>query len=117
MARALFVNANNSMHISREEIVGPVACVICGTNYDEALAIANDTDTGLSSGIVTASLKHASHFRRQAQYGMVMVNLPTTGVDYHVPVGGRKASSYGPREQGRYVAGFYTTVRTTYIAP
>jgi len=117
MAPALFVDADNSMRISREEIFGPVACVIRAKNYDEALAIANDTETGLSSGIVTTSLKHASHFQRHAQAGMVMVNLPTAGVDYHVPFGGRKASSYGPREQGRYAAEFYTTVKTTYIAP
>jgi acyl-CoA reductase-like NAD-dependent aldehyde dehydrogenase len=117
MAPALFVDAKNSMRISREEIFGPVACVIRAKNYDEALAVANDTDTGLSSGIVTASLKHASHFKRHAQAGMVMVNLPTAGVDYHVPFGGRKGSSYGPREQGRYAAEFYTTVKTTYIAP
>jgi len=117
MAPALFVDAKNTMRISREEIFGPVACVIAAKNYDEALAIANDTETGLSSGIVTTSLKHAAHFKRHAQAGMVMVNLPTAGVDYHVPFGGRKGSSYGPREQGRYAAEFYTTVKTTYIAP
>jgi len=117
MSPALFVDATHAMRISREEIFGPVACVIRAKNYDEALAIANDTNTGLSSGIVTSSLKLASHFKRHAQAGMVMVNLPTAGVDYHVPFGGRKGSSYGPREQGRYAAEFYTTVKTTYIAP
>ena len=117
LAPTLFTEATNAMRISREEIFGPVACVIRAKNYDEALAIANDTETGLSSGIVTTSLKYASHFKRHAQAGMVMVNLPTAGVDYHVPFGGRKASSYGPREQGRYAAEFYTTVKTTYIAP
>jgi acyl-CoA reductase-like NAD-dependent aldehyde dehydrogenase len=117
LAPTLFVEADNAMRISREEIFGPVACVIRAKDYDEALAIANDTETGLSSGIVTTSLKYATHFQRHAQAGMVMVNLPTAGVDYHVPFGGRKASSYGPREQGRYAAEFYTTVKTTYIAP
>jgi alpha-ketoglutaric semialdehyde dehydrogenase len=117
LAPALFVDATRTMRISREEIFGPVACVIRAKNYDEALAIANDTDTGLSAGIVTTSLKYASHFKRQAQAGMVMVNLPTAGVDYHVPFGGRKGSSYGPREQGRYAAEFYTTVKTAYVAP
>jgi aldehyde dehydrogenase (NAD+) len=117
LSPALFVDATNSMRISREEIFGPVACVIRAKNYDEALAMANDTDTGLSAGVVTTSLKHASHFKRHAQFGMVMVNLPTAGVDYHVPFGGRKASSYGPREQGRYAAEFYTTVKTAYVAP
>jgi alpha-ketoglutaric semialdehyde dehydrogenase len=117
LAPTLFVDANNQMRISREEIFGPVACVIRAKDYDEALAIANDTETGLSAGIVTTSLKHASHFRRHAEFGMVMVTLPTAGVDYHVPFGGRKASSYGPREQGRYAVEFYTTVKTAYVAP
>jgi acyl-CoA reductase-like NAD-dependent aldehyde dehydrogenase len=117
LAPALFVDATRTMRISREEIFGPVACVIRAKNYDDALAIANDTDTGLSSGIVTTSLKYASHFKRHAQAGMVMVNLPTAGVDYHVPFGGRKGSSYGPREQGRYAAEFYTTIKTAYVAP
>ena len=72
---------------------------------------------GLSSGIVTDSLKHARHFRRHVRAGMVMVNLPTAGVDYHVPFGGRKGSSYGPREQGRYAVEFYTTVKTAYTMP
>ncbi len=115
LSPALFVDALPAMRISREEIFGPVACVIRAKHYEEALAIANDTDTGLSAGIVTTSLKHASHFRRHAQAGMV--NLPTAGVDYHVPFGGRKGSSYGPREQGRYAAEFYTTVKTVYVAP
>ena len=117
LSPALFTEADNTMRIAREEIFGPVACVIRAKDYDEALALANDTEFGLCSGIVTTSLKHASHFKRHAQAGMVMVNLPTAGVDYHVPFGGRKGSSYGPREQGRYAAEFYTTVKTAYTAP
>ena len=117
MAPALFTGATNNMRIAREEIFGPVACVLRVKDYDEALAMANDTDFGLASGIVTTSLKHASHFKRNAQAGMVMVNVPTAGVDYHVPFGGRKGSSYGPREQGRYAAEFFTTVKTAYTAP
>ena len=117
LAPALFTDATNAMRISREEIFGPVAAVIRVKSYDEALAMANDTPFGLCSGIVTTSLKHASHFKRNADAGMVMVNLPTAGVDYHVPFGGRKGSSYGPREQGRYAAEFFTTVKTSYIAP
>jgi len=117
LAPALFTDASNAMRISREEIFGPVVSVIRAKDYDEALALANDTEFGLSAGIVTTSLKHASHFKRHAQAGMVMVNLPTAGVDYHVPFGGRKGSSYGPREQGRYAAEFFTVVKTSYIAP
>jgi acyl-CoA reductase-like NAD-dependent aldehyde dehydrogenase len=117
LAPALFTDATNAMRIAREEIFGPVAAVIRAKDYDEALALANGTEFGLCSGIVTTSLSHASHFKRHAEAGMVMVNLPTAGVDYHVPFGGRKGSSYGPREQGRYAAEFYTTVKTAYTAP
>jgi len=113
---ALFVGATNAMRISREEIFGPVAAVIRAGDYDEALEIANDTEFGLSAGICTTSLKHATHFKRNSQAGMVMVNLPTAGVDFHVPFGGSKGSSFGPREQGRHAAEFYTTVKTAYTA-
>jgi aldehyde dehydrogenase (NAD+) len=113
---ALFTEATNQMRISREEIFGPVASVIRVKDYDEALHTANDTPFGLSSGIVTTSLKHATHYKRNAQAGMVMVNVPTAGVDFHVPFGGSKGSSYGPKEQGRYAAEFYTTVKTAYTA-
>jgi acyl-CoA reductase-like NAD-dependent aldehyde dehydrogenase len=111
---ALFTECTNQMRISREEVFGPVAGVIRVKNYDEALAVANDTEFGLSSGICTTSLKYATHFKRNAEAGMVMVNLATAGVDYHVPFGGRKGSSYGPREQGSYAREFYTTVKTSY---
>jgi aldehyde dehydrogenase (NAD+) len=114
---ALFTDTHNAMRINREEVFGPVASVIRVKDYEEALHVANDTEFGLSSGICTTSLKYASHFKRNAEAGLVMVNLPTAGVDYHVPFGGRKGSSYGSREQGRYAAEFYTTVKTAYTAP
>ncbi|MGJ4890040.1 aldehyde dehydrogenase family protein [Bradyrhizobium sp. HKCCYLRH3099] len=117
MQPALFTEANNTMRIAREEIFGPVACVIRAKNYDEALAISNDTEFGLAAGVCTTSLKYASHFKRNSEAGMVMVNLPTAGVDYHVPFGGRKGSSYGAREQGSYAREFYTTVKTAYTFP
>jgi alpha-ketoglutaric semialdehyde dehydrogenase len=117
LSPALFTDVDNRMRIAREEIFGPVAAVIRVKDYDAALAVANDTDFGLSAGICTTSLKHASHFKRTVEAGMCMVNLPTAGVDYHVPFGGRKGSSYGPREQGRYAAEFYTAVKTSYTLP
>jgi alpha-ketoglutaric semialdehyde dehydrogenase len=117
LAPALFTETTNQMRINREEIFGPIASVVRVKDYDEALAVANDTPFGLSAGICTSSLKHASHYKRNAEAGMVMVNLPTAGVDYHVPFGGRKGSSYGPREQGRYAVEFYTQVKTAYTAP
>lgn len=112
---ALFA-ARPEHRVSREEIFGPVACVMPADDYEHALALANATEYGLCGGICTSSLKHATHFKRHAQVGMVMVNLPTAGVDAHVPFGGTKASSYGPREQGSYAAEFYTTVKTAYTA-
>ena len=114
---ALFTDATNEMRISREEIFGPVASVIRVKDYDEALATANDTEFGLTAGICTTSLKHSEHFRRNAEAGMVMVNVPTAGVDFHEPFGGSKGSSYGSREQGRYAAEFYTHVKTAYTLP
>jgi acyl-CoA reductase-like NAD-dependent aldehyde dehydrogenase len=117
MQPAIFTGANNAMRIAREEIFGPVASVIQARDYDEALTIANDTEFGLAAGICTTSLKYASHFKRNSEAGMVMVNLPTAGVDYHVPFGGRKGSSYGSREQGAYAREFYTIVKTAYTYP
>jgi aldehyde dehydrogenase (NAD+) len=114
---ALLGDTTPAMQINREEVFGPVASVIRVRSYDEALAVANDTPYGLSAGICTTSLRNAVHFRTHAQAGMVMVNLPTAGVDYHVPFGGRKGSSYGAREQGRAAVEFYTTMKTCYVAP
>ena len=117
MSPALFVDTENSMRINREEIFGPVASVIRVADEEHALAVANDTQFGLSAGICTTSLRSASRFKRYSQSGMVMVNLPTAGVDYHVPFGGTKGSSVGSREQGSYAAEFYTKVKTAYVLP
>lgn len=115
MAPALLTETTNDMRVNREEIFGPIATVLRVTNYEEALAVANATEFGLSAGICTTSLKFARDFQRNSDAGLTMVNLPTAGLDYHVPFGGRKASSYGPREQGSYAAEFYTIVKTSYI--
>ena len=117
LSPALFVDTHNDMRINREEIFGPVATVIKVADEEEATAIANDTDFGLSTGICTRSMAAAERFKQASRAGMVMVNLPTAGVDYHVPFGGIKASSYGAREQGSYAAEFYTTVKTAYVSP
>ena len=111
---ALITDTTPEMRINREEVFGPVVSVLRARDYEHALALSNDTPFGLAAGIATTSLKYATHFKRHSQAGMVMVNLPTAGVDYHVPFGGRKGSSYGPREQGRHAAEFYTTVKTAY---
>ena len=116
MSPGVFLNTTNQMRINREEMFAPLTSVIKAGSYEEALSIVNDTDFGLTSGIATRSLARATHFRRNAKTGVVTVNLPTAGTDYHVPFGGRGNSSYGPREQGKAAAEFYTTVKTAYIS-
>ena len=114
---ALFVGTSNDMRVNREEIFGPIATVVRAGDADEALALANDTEFGLSAGVCTTSLAHAARFRDGLQAGIVTVNLPTAGVDFHVPFGGTKGSSSGSREQGRYAVEFFTTVKTAYVRP
>jgi alpha-ketoglutaric semialdehyde dehydrogenase len=115
MAPALVLNTRNEWRINREEVFGPLACVIRVNSYEEALEVANDTAFGLSSGICTNSLAASTHFRRHSKAGTVAVNLTTTGSEYHVAFGGRRASSYGAREQGRYAMEFYTAIKTSYV--
>ena len=112
---ALFIDTTNEMTINRDEAFAPIACVIKVADYDAALAALNDTNYGLTGGIITQSLKYANDFKRNAKTGCVMINLPTAGTDYHVPFGGRKESSFGPREQGSYAKEFYTVVKTSYM--
>ena len=115
MTPPLFVDPDNAKAINREELLAPIDCVIRARDYEHALESLNDTDFGLTAGIITQSLATASDFKKRAVSGCVMVNLPTAGTDYHVPFGGRKASSFGPREQGQYAREFYTTVKTSYL--
>jgi aldehyde dehydrogenase (NAD+) len=99
---------------AQEEIFGPVAGVFRADDFDAAIALLNSSPFALSAGICTRSLLHAEQFKRRARAGMLMVNLPTAGVDYHAPFGGSGASSYGPREQGRAARTFYTQSKTIY---
>jgi acyl-CoA reductase-like NAD-dependent aldehyde dehydrogenase len=112
---AVVADTSQTMRVNREEIFGPVASTVRVNDYEEALSVANSGDFGLSAGIVTTSLKYARHFQRYVRAGMVMVNLPTAGVDYHVPFGGTRRSSYGVREQGFAAVEFYTQVKTAYV--
>jgi aldehyde dehydrogenase (NAD+) len=115
MAPTVVADTAPDQRINCEEVFGPVASTVKVRDYEEALEIANRGQFGLSAGIVTNSLKHARHFRRAIRAGMVMVNLPTAGVDYHVPFGGTRKSSYGTREQGFAAVEFYTQTKTVYI--
>ena len=111
---ALLSETTAAMRVNNEEIFGPVVSVLRVKDYDAALAAANAGTFGLSAGIMTGSLKYAHHFTRNVRAGMVMVNLPTAGVDYHVPFGGSRKSSFGPREQGPAAIEFYTQIKTAY---
>ena len=117
MAPTLFINTQSHWDINQEEIFAPLASVIRVKDLDEAIQVTNDTRFGLTGGIITQSLKTSAIFKQQSQTGCVMVNLPTAGTDYHVPFGGRKDSSFGPREQGQYAKEFYTVVKTAYQRP
>lgn len=111
----LVTGLDNSATVCREEVFGPFACVLTARDYEHALAIANDTPFGLSSGLCTTSMKYAQHFKAHTKSGLASINTSTSGVDFHVPFGGNGASSYGPREQGEFAIEFFTTLRTVYI--
>jgi acyl-CoA reductase-like NAD-dependent aldehyde dehydrogenase len=115
LAPTLFLGTNNAMELNREETFGPIAGVIKVEDFDEAIAVARDAEFALSSGIATSSLKNAERYRRESTAGMVMINAPTAGLEYHVPFGGRAPSGYGGREQGAASAEFFTESKTTYI--
>lgn len=117
LAPTIFTETNNDMRVNREEVFGPMTCVMKVDSFEEGLALANDTDFGLAASVMTQNLKEAEHFKRKAKFGSVLVNLATAGLDYHVPFGGRNSSSYGPREQGEHAKDFYTIMKTSYTNP
>lgn len=115
MSPCVLGNTTNAMTINREEVFGPVVCLLKADSFEEGISIVNDTPFGLVSGVITQSLSKAMTFRKKVATGCVSINLPTAGTDYHVPFGGMKASSFGTREQGTYAKEFYTQVKTTYL--
>jgi aldehyde dehydrogenase (NAD+) len=115
MSPTLIADTNPDMRINAEEVFGPVVSTVRAKSYEEALEFANRGNFGLSAGIVTTSQKHARHFKKNVRAGMVMINQPTAGVDYHVPFGGTRGSSYGAREQGFAAVEFYTQMKTVYV--
>lgn len=117
LAPALAVGTAVGDRINREEVFGPVVSVVRVPDYAAALDAANASTMNLSAGICTTDLAESAHFRRHSKAGMVMVNLPTAGVDFHVPFGGRGESSHGPREQGTAAVEFFTVSKTAYTSP
>ncbi len=115
LAPTLFAGTRSEMRCNQQEAFGPIACIIKVDDLDEALAVVNSTELALSAGVATRNLRDAEHFRKNCRAGMVMINAPTAGAEYHVPLGGRTPSGYGPRECGSASEEFFTETKTTYI--
>lgn len=115
MAPTLLVGTKADWECNQHESFGPIAAVIMVDDLDEAIHASNSCEYKLSSGIATSSLKNAERFRKTSKAGMVMVNAPTAGLEYHVPLGGRSPSGYGPRENGDATSEFFTESKTAYI--
>lgn len=112
----VFTDVAPSMRIAQEEIFGPVLAVIRVTDFDEAVTVANDTEYGLTASVVTSDLREAHRFISESEVGVVKVNEKTTGLELHVPFGGRKASSSDTiREQGEAPLDFFTSSKTVYL--
>jgi aldehyde dehydrogenase (NAD+) len=113
---AVLTGVTPGMRVAQEEIFGPVIGVVEVADLDEAIAIANDSQYGLSGGIVTNDLRAAMRFADEAEVGVVKINRPTTGLDLNAPFGGVKRSSSGTfREQGNVAVDFYTRLKTVYL--
>ncbi len=115
MSPAVFVDVQPTMRIAREEIFGPVLCVMKAKDIDEAIALANDVEYGLSAAISTRSISGSLDFIRRIQAGVVHVNSPTAGLELQVPFGGMKDSSSGYREMGGSALDFYSQTKTVYV--
>ncbi|WP_172381906.1 aldehyde dehydrogenase family protein [Streptomyces sp. MNP-20] len=116
-APALVTDVPPGHRLLREEVFGPLAVLLAADDLDHAVRMANATPYGLVTSVHTASLDTALHGLDHLDTGMIRVNAPSTGVDFHLPFGGTKASSHGPREQGRAALEFYTSSRTYTLAP
>jgi aldehyde dehydrogenase (NAD+) len=103
--------------LAQEEVFGPVCALLRAADADDAVRIANGVRFGLSTAIFTRDLDRTLDLTRRLDTGLVRVNQPTAGVDFHTPFGGEKASGYGPREQGRAAREFYTQTRTVLVSP
>ena len=112
---AVLADVGPEMRVAQEEIFGPVLAVMPAQSLDHAIELANGIRFGLSAGVCTRSLTSAYEFINRIEAGLVMVNLPSAGVEYHVPFGGSKASSLGMREQGPVAIDFYSELQTAYV--
>ncbi|KNB50717.1 aldehyde dehydrogenase family protein [Streptomyces caatingaensis] len=113
----VLVEAPDGHRLLREEVFGPVAALLPARDLDEAVRLGNAVPHGLVTSVHTAGLDSVLHALDRLDTGMIRVNAPSTGVDFHLPFGGTKTSGHGPREQGRTALEFYTASRTYTLAP
>jgi aldehyde dehydrogenase (NAD+) len=111
----IFSGVNSEMRIAQEEVFGPVLALMVAEDFDDAVRLANDVKFGLSASIISKDLTRVHQFINRIEAGLITVNLPTAGVEYQLPFGGTKESSYGMREQGPQALDFYTETRTVYL--
>jgi aldehyde dehydrogenase (NAD+) len=111
----VFAGVEESHAIAREEIFGPVLAIMRARDFEDAMRIANNIPFGLSSSIQTTNLSRAFEFIYRAEAGLLTVNLPSAGVEYQLPFGGSKDSSFGPKEQGPAALEFYSDYKTVYL--
>jgi len=111
----IFGEVTPEMRIAQEEVFGPVLALMVAEDFEDAMRLANSARFGLSASIVSRDLTRVHQFINSIQAGLITVNLPTAGVEYQLPFGGTKESSFGMREQGPLALDFYTETRTVYL--
>ncbi|WP_321473765.1 aldehyde dehydrogenase family protein [uncultured Paludibaculum sp.] len=111
----VFAGITEEMVIAREEIFGPVMAILKARDFQHAMQLANGSDFGLSASLQTTNLSRMFEYIYGIEAGLVTVNLPSAGVEYQLPFGGSKDSSFGPKEQGPAALEFYSDHKTVYI--
>ena len=111
----IFANVTEEMTIAKEEIFGPVLAVMRAKDFEDALRIANNSPMGLSASVQTSNVSRVFEFVYRMEAGLLTVNLPSAGVEYQLPFGGTKDSSFGPKEQGPAAFDFYSDYKTVYL--
>ena len=111
----LFADVTENMRIAQEEVFGPVLAVMKAKDFTDAMRIANNIPFGLSASVQTTNLSRVFEFVYGCEAGLLTINLPSAGVEYQLPFGGTKDSSFGPKEQGPAAMDFYSDYKTVYL--
>lgn len=111
----IFADVTEEMTLAREEVFGPVLAVMRARDFEDALRIANNVPFGLSASLQTSNVSRVFEYIHRMEAGLLTVNLPSAGVEYQLPFGGAKDSSFGPKEQGPAALDFFTDFKTVYL--